>query len=185
MLVENGFTLQQASYIWALVMLVSGLTQLTFGFLGDKIRKHMAIGYLGIVQAIGFVMFVLPSEFKIGFISIGNDINLGFISLPSYVLLLILAAIVFGIGFGGRVPLANSIRGDYFGHKAYATVSGIMMVPMSLFMLAAPLYTARVFDMGGGYASSFVVLGVLAFVGALMHFPASAPTLLSIYQPKN
>lgn len=184
MLVEQGFSLQQASYVWALIMVVSGFTQLTFGFIGDKVRKHVTIGYLGIIQAIGFVMFVLPREFSIGPISVGGDFNLGFISIPTYILVLILSAIVFGIGFGGRVPLANAIRGDYFGHKSYATVSGIMMVPMSLLMLIAPLFTAILFDAGGGYSFAFIVLGIFAFIGALLHFPATPPTLLSIYQPK-
>ena len=91
---------------------------------------------------------------------------------------------MFGIGFGGRVPLANAIRGDYFGHKSYATVSGIMMVPMSLMMLIAPLFAAIIFDAGGGYSFAFIVLAVFAFIGALLHFPARPPTLLSIYQPK-
>ena len=184
MLVEQGFSLQQASYVWGLMMVVSGFTQLTFGFIGDKVRKHVTIGYLGIVQAIGFVMFILPREFSIGPISISGDLNLGFISIPSYIIVLILSAIVFGIGFGGRVPLANAIRGDYFGHKSYATVSGIMMVPMSLLMLVAPLFTAILFDAGGGYSFAFIVLGIFAFIGALLHFPATPPTLLSIYQPK-
>ena len=184
MLVEQGFSLQQASYVWGLMMVVSGFTQLTFGFIGDKVRKHVTIGYLGIIQAIGFVMFVLPREFSLGPINIGGDFNLGFISIPTYIIVLLLAAIVFGIGFGGRVPLANAIRGDYFGHKAYATVSGMMMVPMSLMMLIAPLFTAVLFDAGGGYSFAFIILGIIAFIGALLHFPATAPTLLSIYQPK-
>ncbi|MQG22189.1 MAG: MFS transporter [SAR202 cluster bacterium] len=184
MLVENGFTLQQASLVYSLIMLVSGITQLTFGFIGDKVTKHTTIAYLGILQGIGFIMFILPKEFSLGFINVGGNIDLGFASVSSYVLVLILSSIVFGIGFGGRVPLANAIRGDYFGHNSYATISGIMMVPMSLCMLIAPLVTARLFDIGAGYSGSFIVLGILGIVGALMHFPATAPTLLSISRSK-
>ena len=183
MLVENGFSLQEASLVYSLIMLTSGITQLTFGFIGDKVRKNVTIAYLGIVQGVGFMMFILPKEFSLGFMNVGGDINLGFTSISSYVLVLILSAIVFGIGFGGRVPLANAIRGDYFGHNSYATISGIMMVPMSLGMLIAPLVTARLFDLGAGYSGSFIVLGILGIVGALMHFPATAPTLLSTSKP--
>ena len=186
MLVEIGFTLQQASLVYSLIMLVSGITQLTFGFIGDKVTKHTTIAYLGILQGIGFIMFILPKEFSLGFINVGGNIDLGFASVSSYVLVLILSSIVFGIGFGGRVPLANAIRGDYFGHNSYATLQHLQQVPleMSLCMLIAPLVTARLFDIGAGYSGSFIVLGILGIVGALMHFPATAPTLLSISRSK-
>ena len=154
MLVDEGYTLQKASYIWSGIMLVSGITQLTFGFIGDKVAKHKAIGYLGIMQAVGFVMFVISSDIAV----------------------LALASFVFGIGFGGRVPMANSIRGDYFGYKSYGTISGFMMVPMSLMMLIAPLFAARFFDLQGNYLVPFALLAALGLLGALMHMPASKPS---------
>lgn len=154
MLVDQGYTLQKASYVWSGIMLVSGVTQLTFGFIGDKVAKHKAIGYLGILQAIGFVMFVISTDLAV----------------------LALASFIFGIGFGGRVPMANSIRGDYFGYKSYGTISGIMMVPMSLMMLIAPLFAARFFDLQGNYLVPFALLAALGLLGALMHMPASKPS---------
>ncbi len=154
MLVDEGYTLQKASYVWSGIMLISGVTQLTFGFIGDKVAKHKAIGYLGILQAIGFVMFVISTDLAV----------------------LVLACFIFGIGFGGRVPMANSIRGDYFGYKSYGTISGIMMVPMSLMMLFAPLFAARFFDLQGDYFIPFALLAAFGLIGALMHLPARNPS---------
>ena len=38
-----------------------------------------------------------------------------------------LFAVIFGAGFGGRNLLTTAIRGDYFGKKAFATISSAPM----------------------------------------------------------
>ena len=58
----------------------------------------------------------------------------------------ILAMVIFGVGHGGRVPLTTAIRGDYFGMRAFATITGISMAPNSALQLAAPLLAATMFD---------------------------------------
>ena len=50
-----------------------------------------------------------------------------------------LFAILFGASFGGRTPLTTSIRGVYFGRKAFASITGMSMIPMNLFLLASLL----------------------------------------------
>jgi hypothetical protein len=91
-------------------------------------------------------------------------------------LMVYLFAVVFGIGFGGRAPLTTSIRGLYFGRKAFASITGVSMVPMNVLHLAFPLFTGIVFDATGSYDIPFVSLAAVSFAGALLFLLLGEPT---------
>ena len=79
----------------------------------------------------------------------------------------ILFAVLFGAGFGGRNPLTVAIRAEYFGPNAFATITGISSAPMYLFMLAAPLFAAFMFDTQGSYMIAWQLHDCLADIGCL------------------
>ena len=86
-----------------------------------------------------------------------------------------LFAVLYGIGFGGRVPLTISIRGDYFGQRAFATITGVSMAPLYVFMLAAPLFAGVMFDSRGSYFIPFTVLGALGGLSGVLFLLAKKP----------
>ena len=89
-------------------------------------------------------------------------------------------AVVYGAGFGGRVPITTAIRGDYFGNKAFATITGISMAPLYLFMLAAPLFAAFMFDSTGTYSVAFLILGGLGSMSGVLFLFAKKPVTLPL-----
>ena len=84
-------------------------------------------------------------------------------------------AVIYGAGFGGRVPLTTAIRGDYFGKRAFATITGISMAPLYMVMLVAPLVAAAMFDAQGSYTLSFLILGAIGGISGPLFLFARKP----------
>ena len=154
-LVDQGLSLQTASYVLSATMLVTTVFQVIGGYVGDRVPKNVAIFVFNTIQAGGFAMAALVHDLPMAFVF----------------------AVVYGIGFGGRVPLTTAIRGDYFGQRAFATITGISGVPMSLFMLAGPLFAAYMYDSRGSYLLPFSILACLGGLSGVLFLLAKKPTM--------
>ena len=88
-----------------------------------------------------------------------------------------LFAVLYGIGFGGRVPLLTAIRGDYFGRRNFATLLGVSQVPMNLSTVVGPLGAGYLYDRLGNYTAAFLGLAIVNIIGAGMILLAKNPAL--------
>ena len=79
-----------------------------------------------------------------------------------------LFAVILGIGFGGRTPVTTSIRGVYFGRRAFAAITGMSMVPMNVMLFAAPLFAGYVRDATGSYTVPFLVIAIVCMFGSCL-----------------
>jgi cyanate permease len=154
MLTDQGMSLQMAAYVWAVVMAVGAVAQLVGGYLGDRMPVNAALFIFTTIQAAGFAMAVVADSTAMAF---------GF-------------AVVFGVGLGGRNPLTMVIRGAYFGQRAFATITGISMVPLYVFMLLAPLFAALLYDARKSYDLAFLVLAGLGLLSGILFLLARKPT---------
>ena len=158
MLTDQGLSLQTAAYVFSVVMGSAAIFQLIGGYVGDRIPVNIAIAIFGFMQAVGFLMAVLVH------------------GLP----MAMLFTVIFGAGFGGRNPLTTAIRGDYFGKNAFATITGISSAPMYVFMLAAPLFAAFLFDATESYTLAFLIIGSLGMMSGVLFRLAKKPTSLPL-----
>ena len=156
LLTDQGLSLQTAAYMWSVMMLVGAVFSLIGGYVGDRVPINVAIFVFGTLQAAGLLLAAFV-----------HDVPMA-----------LLFALIFGAGFGGRMPLAAAIRGEYFGKKAFATLTGISMMPMSVFMLAAPLFAASMFDALGNYTLAFLILGSLGSMSGVLYLFAKKPGLV-------
>ena len=152
---DQGLTLQRASFVWAAVLGISLVSQLVGGYLGDKVEKNVAMAVLSWVMAAGLCFAAFA----------GNP------------LMALAFVVVYGVGFGARIPLGTAIRGEYFGRKAFGTIMGLSTVPMSGFMMAGPLFAGVVFDARGSYFLAYIVLAGVATLGGFLLLIAEKPTL--------
>src|SRR5690349_6461385 len=86
-------------------------------------------------------------------------------------------AIVFGVAYGGGMPLYASLARDYFGQRIMGTVFGAATMLSSLGMSFGPVMGGWVFDRFGTYAWLYMGSAAVA-VGAVMLallFPKSGP----------
>ena len=153
MLTDQEMSLQSSAYVFSVMMGVAAAFQLIGGYVGDRMETRVAIAVFGFIQAAGFTVAVFTE------------------SMP----MAILFAVLFGAGFGGRNPLTVAIRAEYFGPNAFATITGISSAPMYLFMLAAPLFAAFIFDTQGSYMIAWLILGGLGSMSGVLFFLAKKP----------
>jgi MFS family permease len=153
MLTDQGMSLQSSAYVFSVMMGVAAAFQLIGGYIGDRMETRVAVAAFGFIQAAGFTVAVFAQ------------------SMP----MAILFAVLFGAGFGGRNPLTVAIRAEYFGPTAFATITGISSAPMYLFMLAAPLFAAFIFDTQGSYMIAWLILGGLGSMSGVLFLLAKKP----------
>jgi hypothetical protein len=77
--------------------------------------------------------------------------------------------------------LTTAIRGVYFGRKAFASITGISMVPMNVLLLVSPLFAGIMFDATGTYTASFAVVAAVSLIGSALFLLLGDPTAAPAY----
>ena len=148
LMVDKGFSGQDAGWVVSVYTGVAMVFQLVGGYSGDRLSKRVALAFFTTIQAGGVLVLVVAD------------------TLPMFYLF----GILFGAGFGGRNPLTVAIRADYFGTGSFGKILGFSTVPMNLLLLIAWMY-----DQYGNYDMAFLILAGLNVVGALLFLSASRP----------
>lgn len=160
-LTDMGLTLTSASLVVLTYTAVALPAQFVAGFAADRLPKRPLILFFLVLQASSMMVIAFADSVYTAY----------------------LFAVMFGIGFGGRTPLLTAIRGEYFGRKAFATIMGLSMTPMSITMMVAPLFAGYMFDTTGTYVVPFTVFSVVNFFGAFpvlfMRRPKAAAAVIS------
>jgi MFS family permease len=118
--------------------------KLTYGLLADRFDKRLLLWSVSVVKGGAFFLF------------------LWMLTVPT----MMVAAVFFGLGAGGTLPLWNALIGSCFGRQAFGRVMGLMgLIVLPFVMVMAPL-GGYVFDQTGSY--------VLAFQGTVALFPLAA-----------
>jgi MFS family permease len=138
------------------IPLASIIGRLTFGWFGDRFDKRR-------VAAIGFILTIL------GLLLLNYIDIIGMWTLIPFV-------IIFGVGFGGPVPLALSMLLGYFGRVKPSTIVGLFMGVVVIGSIVGPPLTGWIFDRYGSYQNAW-----FAFVGVAI----AGMVILSIIPPVN
>ncbi len=156
---DIGMSLGVAGAVVTMYTAASLPAQLIGGWMGDYVNKRLLLWCFLVVQGIGVIVFAFAT------------------TLPQVYLF----AILFGIGFGGRTPVLHALRADYFGRKAFASITGIYGIPLNIGMIVAPLALGLLFDIQHTYRYGMLALGISAVVGAFMILAATRPRLPSAH----
>jgi len=153
-LTDIGIPELQAATVLGLMVLFSIPGRLIFGWLGDRVNKKALLLGLCLMQAAGIFIFIHAH------------------TMP----LLYLFVVVYGLGYGGVIPLTIALRADLFGRQYYATITGILTPITAVGGIAGPLAAGRVFDVSGSYT--------VVFYAFLIMISLSGVLFLFIRQPK-
>ena len=93
----------------------------------------------------------------------------------SGVWLLVLFAIVYALGIGGTGTVQFAIRGEYFGRKAFATISGFGSILMGAGAMIGAWTAGFVFDRAGTYDPAFYLYAGLSLLAMAAIFLARRP----------
>ena len=92
MLTDLGYSLQMVAWVVSTYTGVGAVFTLVGGYIGDRVPMHLALFGFSVIQSVA-VVILLSAD-----------------TLP----MILLFAVVLGIGFGGRTPMTTAIRGVYF-----------------------------------------------------------------------
>jgi MFS family permease len=76
-------------------------------------------------------------------------------------------AVVFGIGLGGDYMIIPLLAAELFGVSVLGRVMGVVLTSDSAMEALAPMTVAAIRDRTGSYGNGFLMLLVLAAVGAI------------------
>ena len=147
-LTDAGIAPERAAISIGLLTLVSIVGRLAFGYLGDIFNKR-------------YLFMVSYSMMGCGMLVLMNARTMGMVWLFLF---------LFGVGFGGNIPLMPAIRAEYFGRKALGKIQGFMNPVMMIAGATGPILAGHMFDTTGSYRSAFLVIGLLTFLAAVVIF---------------
>lgn len=145
-LTDAGISSQTAAFAFGMVLFIGIVGKLLFGYLGDilEIRYLFVTAYT--LQAAGVLALINARD----------------------TIMVYLFVVLFGIGFGGTVPLMPAVRRKYFGVKAFAKIQGFM-TPITMFISAlGPIAAGYVFDISGSYRWGFLLVATTMLFAALL-----------------
>ncbi len=153
MLDDRGFSLQTVGWVVGAYTGVAAVFTLIGGYVGDRLPIRLALFGFSVIQSASVVVLMLAETLWMAY----------------------LFAVLMGIGFGGRNPLTTAIRGVYFGRKAFASITGISMIPMNVMLLASPLFAGIMFDATQSYFIPMVVVAIVSLAGSSLFLFLGTP----------
>ena len=150
---DRGLSLQMVGWVVATYTAVSAIFILVGGHIGDRVSiRHTIFCFSSFMSAAVIILLVANSP-----------------------LMAFLFAVVMGIGWGGRVSMVSSIRGVYFGRRAFARITGVSMVPLNVILFATPIFVGYMYRFTSSYTVAFIVIAVISFLGSALYLFLGEP----------
>ena len=153
-LTDSGISLITANFVVTLYTFVAFLSGFVAGYIADRTSKVIVLFVCMLLQALAMAVLTVTDTLPMAWVF----------------------AVLWGAGFGGRVPLLTSIVGEFFGRKHFGSILGINMVPSNIVMIFAPLFAGFMFDLRQSYFIPFATFTVMGFVGAFVILLARLPS---------
>lgn len=144
-LVDVGMSLVTANAVVTLYTMIAIPATAASGMIGERFSKVPVIFVLLMMQAFAVLLVALAAD----------------------IYSVLIFAVIFGIAFGGRVPLMSIIMGDYFGRRYFGTITGMNMMPSNIAMMVTPVVTGYWYDVTGSYRDAFTAFAGLAVLSAI------------------
>jgi MFS family permease len=142
---DVGYAQGQIATVLSLVLTGSLIGRITMGVLADRwAKKHVMLLIYGIVA-----------------------LSIPILFLASQQAALYVFALAFGIGLGGDYMIIPLMAAELFGLQALGRVMGIVLTADGVAEAVTPMAVAALRDAAGSYRPGFMLLIVLAAVGAL------------------
>jgi MFS family permease len=115
-----------------------------FGFIADQIDKRIVMGAAYAMLALGVLLFATVYE--------------------PWQIILVLP--LFGLGWGGIIPVRPALQAEIFGLRSFGAIQGLVFTIATLGGLVGPVFAGWMYDQTESYRLAFVVLAATGFVAA-------------------
>ena len=155
---DEGFSIQTIGWVVAVYTGTAAVFTPIGGYIGDRMTIRNVIFAFSVVQSIAIIVLLQADG--------------------SYLMVFLFAALL-GMGHGGRFPLTTAIRGVYFGRRAFASITGMSMIPMNISWLLAPYITGKMHDIQGSYNDAFYGIAAISLIGSCLFLLLGNPKAVS------
>ena len=131
-----GFSAATASTTIATFTLLSGIGRVGTGWLMDKIDSRFVLAGLSILSVSAFILLTFTTEYWHTLIY----------------------SLLFGLSFGGSIPARPILTSEYFGTKAFGSITGLMQSLGVVGGFAAPVLMGLGFDSTGSYTTAILII---------------------------
>jgi MFS family permease len=135
--------------------LVSVVGRFGFGFLADSIDKRFVIATAYALLALAVLLFSTVYQ-------------------PWQILL---ALPLFGLGWGGVIPVRPALQAELFGLRAFGAIQGLVFTLATLGGLVGPVFAGWMYDQTESYRLAFAILAGVSFLAAPLLFTLQRPRL--------
>ena len=148
-----GFSLSAGAFVILLLTAMTVVGQLGGGFIADRVNKRLLIVFAMLGHSLGLLVLAFADAYW----------------------MLLLFAVLVGLGWGARVPAMQALRADYFGGRSFGTIMGFSSLIIMFGMILGPLIAGASYDTTGSYRGGFVLLASAAMAGAAFFWFARPP----------
>ena len=152
-LTSVGISRGAASLVVTFMTIISIVGRIGFGWLGDKFEKRYVLAGAYSMQAVGVLAFALISETW---------------HLVPFLL-------VFGLSYGGAIPLRPAIQGEYFGRTSFGSIQGLIAFATTAGGVIGPWLAGWIFDVQGSYRLAWILFSVTTLAGVPAFLVARRP----------
>lgn len=139
-----GYSLTEAGAINIVIPVAQVVGTIVGGVLGDRVSKR-GLG-TGAMLTAGVALLVLVFADQLWMVFV--------------------FALAHGTAWGVRGPVLLALRADYFGRRDFGKIMGLSQLVMTTGMMSGPLFAGLMRDITGDFETGFVVLAVIALLGA-------------------
>ena len=150
----RNIPLIQASAALGIMVSISVVGRLGFGFLGDYVDKRHIMVFTISLQALGVYILMNASSMTQVWVFV----------------------VIYGISYGGAIPVYMAIIGEYFGRKNYATIRGFNQLFHVPTTVAGPVFAGWIYDVSGSYTIAFTTFIFALLLGMGFIFLAKRPS---------
>ena len=155
---DRGLTPAEAAVTLMLVFLVSGVGRIGGGYLMDKSDYRAVLAVMAVLMGASLVYLQLAE--------------------PSTVLGAIPFVVLFGVSFGGMIPIRGTLGSMMFGLRSLGAVIGLMQGGSVAAGVFGPIFMGIMFDVQGTYHTAVWGLVGMSFIMAPLPLVMSAPDYL-------
>lgn len=199
---DNDMTVREALYSQAfwLVSLVHGIAVMSLSALAVHQIERMVLAGVslqmaGLVVTIytgvgiffrvlsGYIADIFDKRYVIAVFLVFQTAALFVFAVGNTVFMFVLFGLLFAPGWSGRGAALTAFRGELFGRKRFASITGVSMVVTNSLSLIGPVFAGYLFDVTGSYASPFLALSALSMVAAFLILLVRKPRRASLTTP--
>lgn len=150
---DIGIDPMAAAGVLGLMATMSLPGRVVFAWVGDRWgeRRSLMLGYA--MKTVGLIVWTTAR------------------SIPQIMLFVVL----FGLGYGGAIPVQSSLRASYFGRRAYATITGYTTLFTAMTNIVYPIFAGWSYDVSGSYTTAFTIIAGLQALAIFFMFLTKRP----------